>query len=44
MNGIKFQIRITKTLNDLLKEIAEEKGLTKNALIINALWEYVKEN
>lgn len=36
-------IRLTEDLYQKIKRMAEKKGLTINAIIILALWEYVKK-
>lgn len=35
-------IRAPKKLKELLRELAEQKGITLNALILQILWEWVE--
>lgn len=37
-------VRLPKELYQRLKEIAQEKGLTVNAVMILALWEYMRNS
>lgn len=41
---IKTQItlRLPSTLNELLTKISEKIGISKNSIIVNALWEFTK--
>lgn len=43
MKYVRFTVRITQSLNDLLDKEAKNLGLTKNALVITILNEYVKQ-
>lgn len=38
-----FSLRIPTELNNELKQIAQRLGIGKNAIIITALWNYVKK-
>ena len=40
---MRFTLRIVERLIHLLEETAKEQGVTKNALIVNILWEYVEK-
>lgn len=35
---VRFTIRLTEELNAKLDKIAKQKGISKNALIVQALW------
>ncbi len=37
-------LRIPKELKDKMEEISQELGISLNALILNVLWETVKNN
>lgn len=41
-NEVRFTLRIVPRLNDLLSKESEEKGIAKNALILQILWERFK--
>lgn len=43
MTKIRFTIRLTTELNLVLEKIAQKKGLSKNAVIVQALWELANE-
>ena len=40
---VRFTLRIVHKLNDLLNKESRAQGLTKHALILQILWEYVKQ-
>lgn len=40
--GVRFTLRLVESLNALLASEAEKRGTTKQALIIQILWEYVE--
>lgn len=44
MKYVRFTVRITQSLNDLLDKEAKNLGLTKNALVITILNEYVSKS
>lgn len=35
-------LRTPKQLNDLIKSVAKQKGITKNALILQILWQWAE--
>lgn len=37
-------IRAPKKLKELLKKTADEMGITLNALILQIIWKWIKEN
>ena len=39
---IQYSIRVPKELNDFLQSSADKKGISKNSLILNTLWELKK--
>ena len=39
----RFTLRLVKELDALLSEKAERLGYTKNALIVQVLWDYVEK-
>ena len=39
---IRFTLRLVEELDAILNEKAKRLGYTKNALIVQVLWEYVK--
>lgn len=43
MKEIRFTLRLVKELDSILNEKAKRLGYTKNALIVQALWDYVKK-
>lgn len=40
---VRFTLRIVPRLNDLLSRESKAQGIAKNALILQILWEYVKQ-
>ena len=40
---VRMTIRLSETLEHYLKEKSKETGLSKNAIIIQACWQYVEE-
>lgn len=40
---VKFSLRVPEELNNILLRMSQNSGITKNALIITALWKFVKE-
>ena len=40
-DGVRFTLRLVDELNDMLEREAMEKGLTKHALLVQILWEYI---
>ena len=37
-------IRVPEVLQTKLKELAQKQGLTRNALVLQILWSWIKEN
>ncbi|HBG1232789.1 hypothetical protein RYE12_17105 [Clostridioides difficile] len=43
VNRVRTGLRIPYDLNTKLILIAEERGMSKNSLILHILWNYIKE-
>lgn len=39
--NVRFTLRLVPTLHKKLEDISKIKGMPKNSLIVEALWEYV---
>lgn len=37
-------VRVPESLQQILSQNAKELGLTRNSLVINILWDWVKQN
>lgn len=43
VSEIRFTLRLVEELDAILNEKAKRLGYTKNALIVQALWDYVEK-
>lgn len=41
---VRSGLRIPYDMNTILIKMAEERGISKNALMLQALWEWIKRN
>ena len=43
MEKVRMTLRIVPTLNEKLESIANQTGKSKNSLILDACWEFIKK-
>lgn len=43
MEKVRMTLRIVPTLNEKLESIANQTGKSKNSLIVDACWEFIKK-